>query len=435
MVRGSKRTLSFCLPRLDDEKGDAPRLAAPKSLYDTAVRQVDQLEVETLPSIDPDKNFRPWHAKMLLLENDRYAALMIGSSNYTRPAMGLLTTNNAEANLLYITPKKAFAKDVGRLYQCWPETARIENIDKIEWTGIQYPLGEEDADPGAHLPEGFVYAHFHAGDAPEIRLGLLKEKLPPAWSIYGGVGYTATVLDSEGFAGKLFPPMVRISWKGYETPGKLLVQWEDKQAFLSVNVENAHELPFAPEIKSMTVHDLICILSAHDYSMAVRAWARKHLGSLEEEGLECAIPAELDPLRRFRLDETFLHRTRARARLLAGIRKNLERPVWSEKALRWRLEGMIGIRTLSEKLLAELEAGGSRTFEGVLELADFFIMLSEITYNEIAGAISKSQFQSIYRPFLHKLLDDAKEKISGIQSSLPPDIRGFWARICDRCLP
>jgi len=84
--------------------------------------------------------------------------------------------------------------------------------------------------------------------------------------------------------------------------------------------------------------------------------------------------------------------------------------------------------------LTELEAGSQRTIEAVLELADFFIMLSEVTCQESTGAITQAQFHSIYRPFFRNLMDDAKAKVSGIQRGLPQDIRSFWIRICDQCL-
>lgn len=82
-----------------------------------------------------------------------------------------------------------------------------------------------------------------------------------------------------------------------------------------------------------------------------------------------------------------------------------------------------------------MEAGSNRIVEAVLELADFFIMLSEVTYQESAGAITLTQFHSIYQPFLCNLMDDAKAKVSGIQRGLPQDIRSFWIRICDQRLP
>ena len=434
MARGVRRTLTFCVPELNPDETATPRLAAPQALKDTALRYVQRLFIETLPHTDPDKNFRPWHAKMLWMENARYVALMIGSSNFTSPAMGLRSANNAEANLLYITPQKAYAKQKGQLAQCWPETTPIKDLENIEWTGIHYELGEADIDQNPPLPQGFLAARFQAGDTPEIGLHFLPDKLPEQWRVHAGYNYNALVVDSDEYHQQNRPTSVRIPWKGQETPGKLLVQWMDKQAFWPVNVENAQDLPLAREIESISVHDLIHILSAHDYSMAIRAWARRQNTNLEEENLEDAVPVELDPLKRFRLQETFLHRIRTRARMLAGVRHNLQRPVWTEKALQWRLEGIIGIKFLADKLMAFTENGNQNTDEAVLELTDFFIMLDEVKYEQVPGSIDQMQFEAIYRPFVHRLLETANSKTKKIQNQLPSDIRSFWTRIYQRCL-
>ncbi len=434
MARGYRRTLTFCVPELAPDKAAIPRLAAPKTIKDTALRYVDRLFVESLPPTDPDKNFRPWHAKMLWLENASYAALMIGSSNFTSPAMGLHTVNNAEANLLYITPLQAYAKQKGELAQCWPETKRILDIENIEWTGLQYELGETETDRNPPLPQGFLAARFQAGGAPEIDLHFLPDKLPDQWQILGGPFNTGLVLDSSQYKEQNNPAVVRISWKGKETPGKMLVQWQDRQAFWSVNVENDQDLPLAREIQAMSVHDLILILSAHDYSMAIRAWASRQSADPEEENLEDAVPAELDPLKRFRLQETFLHRIRTRARMLAGVRRNLQRPAWTEKVLPWRLEGMLGIKCLAEKIMAVTHDGNQAFGEAVLELTDFFIMLNDVQYQQAPGAIDQAQFEAVFRPFVNRLLETADTRINQIRNQLPTDIQTFWTRIYDRCL-
>ena len=435
MARGIKRSLTFCVPTLNTEGSKTARLAAPKALFNTAIRQVNDLTVEGLPHVDQDKNFRPWHAKMIRLENDQYAALMIGSSNFTSPAMGLQKINNTEANILYITPKKAHSKQINQLYQCWPETVLIDNPDAVEWTGMPYSLGEENVEDCPALPEGFLSAHYIAGKAPKLSLHFLQEKLPDVWQVYGDLRYDAKVFDDQDFLIQKRPSTARIELQDGKIPGKLLVRWENKQAFWPVNVANAEELPLAPEIKKMTVHDLFCILSAHHYGLAFRAWARQQAGGWEEEELDCAIPAELDPLKRFRLQETFLHRIRARARMLAGIRKNLERPVWSEKALRWRLEGLIGIGFLAEKMMVGLNKVDGAAVEAVLGLSDFFIMLSEVKYQGGPGAVPLKQFNLIYRAFLGNLLTQAKAKVDEIKRDLPRDIRSFWIRVTEQCMP
>lgn len=433
MARGTQRTLTFCIPSLNNNETERPRLAAPRALQYTALRYVQRLFIETLPHADQDNNFRPWHSKMLWLENSRYVALMIGSSNFTSPGMGLRNSNNAEANLLYLTPQKAYAKEKGQLAQCWPHTIRIEDLNTIEWTGSHYELGETDIDQSPALPSGFLAARFQAGDTPQIMLYFLSEKLPHQWQVYAGRDFTDQVVDSDEYDRQDRPAALRIPWKG-ETPGKLLVQWQDKQTFWPVNVENEHELPLASEIDSISVHDLIYILAAHDYSMAIRAWARRQNGHLEDENnLEDAVPVELDPLRRFRLQDTFLHRIRTRARMLAGVRHNLQRPAWTEKALQWRLEGIIGIKSLADKLMAFKENGNKKTIEAVFELIDFFIMLDEVKYQPALGAIDQTQFDAVYRPFVCNLLESANAKTKQIQNQLPPDIRMFWERIYQRC--
>jgi len=433
MARGTQRTLTFCVPELNHDEAVIPRLAAPQALKYTALRYVQRLFIETLPHTDPDNNFRPWHSKMLWLENSRYVALMIGSSNFTSPAMGLRSSNNAEANLLYITPQKAYSKEKGQLAQCWPETSRIEDLDNIEWTGTHYELGETEIDQSPPLPQGFLASRYQAGNTPEIGLYFMRDKLPEQWQVHAGHNYSVRVVDSGEYHQLNRPTSVRIPWKGQETPGKLLVQWQDKQAFWPVNVENEDDLPLAREIDSISVHDLIYILSAHDYSMAIRAWARRQNTNLEEENMEDAVPVELDPLKRFRLQETFLHRIRTRARMLAGVRHNLQRPAWTEKALQWRLEGIIGIKSLADKLMAFTENGNQKTVEAVFELIDFFIMLDEVKYEQVPGAIDQTQFDAIYRPFVHHLLETANAKTKQIQYQLPPDTRMFWERIYQRC--
>jgi hypothetical protein len=51
------------------------------------------------------------------------------------------------------------------------------------------------------------------------------------------------------------------------------------------------------------------------------------------------------------LQTTFLHRIRRRARILAQLRSNLQRPVWGPLALEWRLRGIVGVEPLADRLV------------------------------------------------------------------------------------
>ena len=433
MGRGTKRRLTFCVPALSDND-DAIRLAAPNSLLATAKRLVDRLHVARLPKIDDDKNLRPWHAKMLALSTPQYNALMIGSSNFTKAGMGIGGVFNTEANLVYVARRDAFAREAGALDECWPDVAEIDDPDAAEWVGPQQELVEEErAASVPSLPLGFVAASYRAGDAAAILLTLLPEKLPESWEILAGKNHDELLLDSTAYVTQQSPTNATIVWEHEYAPGKLLVKWEDKQAFWSLNVEDQSTLPVPHEIESMTAQDLLFILAASDASGAFRAWARQRATESDfDEELDSAVPADLDPLRRYNLQDTFLRRVRRQARLLAGVQHNLERPVWSEQALEWRLSGMIGVERLADRLARDLASKNGDASEAVLNLADLLMMLSEVKYRESETSLSRGKFNRHFKKFVKELTAELDRRIDDIRQDIPRDVRQFWSRVRTR---
>lgn len=433
MGRGISRYLTFCVPEIGHEESDSLRLAAPKSLLRTGKGRVDHLRVEVLPSKDQDRNPRPWHAKMLWLESDHYSAMMIGSSNFTQAGLGLRKACNAEANLIFVTRKKSYARESGELAKCWPDTKSVVNPKDVKWTGELYGMEEDIVSNMPLLPAGFVSARYRAGDDQKLLLRFLPEKLPNHWKILAGLKHDEFLMDCEAYLDAGKGTSVEVSWKHNYAPGKLLVKWKDKQAFWPVNVEDQSALPIPNEVAKMSARDLMVILAAADSSVAFRAWCRQQVSGNMDDELDCALPAELDPLRRFDIRETFLHRIRRQARLLAAVRRSLERPAWSVRALDWRLRGMLGIERLGEHLIKELQKEGGKTAESTLILADFILMLTEVNYKEEPGWLTLSEFEEIFKPFVGNLAIHLNEKIYVLKTKLPPDIRAFWKEVYDRC--
>lgn len=429
MARGVKRSLTLCVPRIGNEE-EAVRLAAPKSLLYTAQGRVDRLTVETLPQADQDKNPRPWHAKMLALSTSKYNALMIGSSNFTKAGMGVGGVHNAEVNLVYIARREAYSREAGALDECWPVTTRVDDPDAIEWQGPQEEMVEEEqASAVPVVPSGFVSARYRAGQNAALVLTFVPEKVPPEWRILGGIKHDQTILDSAAYAAAGMPGLVEVAWELDYAPGKLLVTWGDERAFWPVNVEDQSKLPAPREIESMTAQDMLYILAASDASAAFRAWARQRRTESEfDEELDSAVPLDLDPLRRYNLQDTFLRRVRRQARLLAAARHNLERPVWSEQALQWRLTGMIGVQRLADRIAKGLEDGSSDASEVVLNLADLLLMLGDVEYRETDTALSRRRFKRHYNQFLRQLSDSINTKVQTAHG-LPRDVRQFWSRV------
>ncbi len=434
MARGITRRLTFCVPSDGPPEPGAWRLAAPRSLMTTPSSYSGEADFEVLPQSDADKNRRPWHAKMLALRSDAYTALMAGSSNFTRAGLGIGRHRNAEANLLTIVERRKHAREPGDLEAIWPEMAVVDDPETAEWKGPDPELDEEQRAEAVHVPAGFLTATYHAGDKRQIVLRLAPDALPATWSVHAADRTQTLLVDQQTWADQDKPSSVTISWSDAQPPAKLLVRWDAAEAFWPINVKDARLLPPPAELASMSADDMLFILAASDPSAAFRAWAKQQR---QDEGfddeLDTATPADLDPLKRYDLRVTFLRRVRSRARVLARLRENLERPVWGEQALQWRLQGFIGIEPLARRLLSEVANANGRADESLLTLADFLIVLHEVNYQPSDGSLSRKQYDAIFRPFLRELVGDIDQQLRTYRGSISGDLTTFWERVVSQC--
>lgn len=206
------------------------------------------------------------------------------------------------------------------------------------------------------------------------------------------------------------------------------------EAFLPLNVEDIRSLSPPAQLERMSSDDMLWILAAADPSAAFRAWtSQQHSSNLFDNELDSATPIDLDPLRRHDLKATFLHRIRRRARVLANLRANLQRPVWGRQALEWRLHGLVGVQSLADRLLREFADADGCQDEKLLTLADFLIVLREVDYQPSEGSLPKPEFEEVFKPFLANLAKNLRDKIAEYQEHLPDDLISFWGRVVERC--
>jgi len=434
MARGVTRRLDFCVPMLGNPDERPQRLAAPRSLRATPQKYSAIVDFELLPQCDGDGNLRPWHAKMLALQSKTYSALLAGSSNFTRAGLGIGARRNAEVNLLTIAQRRPHAREPGELEAVWPEMEQLDDPDAAEWLGPKTDLDEEQLANAVPLPSGFLAATYRAGDARQIVLRFDAANLPETWSVHTCGRDAGPLLDSEDWTVRGRAEIDVVSWKPVQPPERLLVQWSAGEAFWPLNVEDARQLPPPAELAEMSADDMLMILAASDPSAAYRAWTkRRQRDEGFDDELDTAIPTDLDPLRRYDLRSTFLRRIRIRARVLAQLRQNLQRPVWSAQALQWRLEGFIGIKPLAERLVQEVVEADGQVDEAILTLADFLIVLREVDYEPVEGALPKAQFDGVYRPFLHDLVSELHEKVLPCRRRIGKELVSFWERVVERC--
>lgn len=437
MARGGRRILGFCVPTIrDDQTAAMPRLAAPKTLLTAPENYAGEVVIETLPERDEDKNHRPWHAKMLALYAEKYAALMIGSANFTCAGMGIGDRLNAEANLLTIVDEEVgdTARHIRQLDGLWSGMQRISDPEAAEWLGARPDNEEEEQSTTAPPPSGFLSASYRAGETRRIVMRLDAAGLPDEWLVLAFGREERELLSARAWGEMGRPVNAEIDWEPLQPPEKLLVRWDDREAFLPINVEDSRELPAPVQLQNMSADDLLGILAAADPSAAFRAWAiRQEPSDLFDADLDSATPIDLDPLRRYDLHATFLHRVRRKARILAQLRSNLQRPVWGRQALEWRLWGLIGIEPLADRLTREFASAGSDADEALLTLADFLIVLREVDYQPNDGSLSKAEFARVFRPFLHQLAERLGGEVEAQRDRVSQDLMQFWERVLERC--
>ncbi len=435
MARGLRRDLCFCVPVIEtDEKNGVPRLAAPKCLIEVPVNYGATVTIRALPNVDPADNRRAWHAKMLWLEADEYSALMIGSSNFTCAGMGMGHARNAEANLLTVVDYEAYRREIGKLDAVFPEMDVIEEAGSAEWMGASIDRNEEEMMKCPPVPDGFLSATFVAGATRKVVLALDPEELPADWQISACGSKATELLSTPLWVARGRPAVADIGWEPEQPPERLMVVWEGKEAFWPLNVDDSRALPPPKRLENMTSDDLLWIWSATDPGAAFRTWARRqHPDDSFDPDLDTATPPELDPLRRHDLEATFLHRIRRRARVLAQVRANLQRPVWGRQALDWRLRGLVGVEVLANRLLREFAKSDAAAGEALLSLADFLIVLREVAYEQEDGSLTTADFEEVFRPFVRELAETLSTQVEASRPGVARDVMEFWERVVTVC--
>jgi hypothetical protein len=312
----------------------------------------------------------------------------------------------------------------------------VADPDTAEWLGPQPDDLEEERAPAAPLPAGFLAATYRAGDDRRIFLRLEPDGLPTSWAVWASGRDAVELLATEAWVARGGPVQVDVPWAPVRPPEKLAVRWDGQEAFLPLNVEDGRALPPPARLEGMSADDMLGILAAADPSAALRAWSRRPVpeGGFDDE-LDSATPVDLDPLRRYDLQATFLHRVRRRARVLAQLRNHLRKPTWSRQALQWRLRGVVGIEPLADRYVREYLERTQDSDEALLSLADFLIVLKEVDYQPADGAIPREVFEAEYQPFLGQLAARLGDRVGTRPGRSSAELARFWERVLDRCRP
>lgn len=370
LAKRGRRELIFHV-RADVGPDGRTRVYAPRPMVQAASAQAEVAVHRVLP--EQNEELRDLHAKMIYLSNDEWRLVMIGSSNFTRAGLGLGNNGNFEANLAYRLRDSDPGANV--LDAMWPEIDE-DPLDIRSRALVWNPLSEASED-GAEdeppLPAGFEEATFVPGSPARLAI-TLRDPLPESWTIRTDAG-RALLSSTQG----LEPGEHSLLWEEPGFPCVLEVTWthEGRQAtaIWPVNVSNPAALPPPEALRSLTLEELLQVLSS---TRPVPQAVAEVLAKRKNE--RATKDAELDPLKRFDSPSFLLRRTKRLAGALERLRERLELPASSREAFEWRLFGPVGPMALADAYLREASSVGEAKFC----LAEIALVLHRIKPGRVA---------------------------------------------------
>lgn len=382
---------------------------------DVVLRAINERNGEA----DTESIVRPLHLKSLWLENEKWAAYMIGSSNFTSAGLGLGSSVNLEANLLYTVPKQTNPAGYKLIKQSRVDSDEVPKDLNLHWI----PAGDEDmvtTDAAVSLPAGFKHAEYGQDDTGKhLRLGF-SSSLPTGWSV-SEAGIGTTLIDEDRWRAQGSPRELRVDWRDKLPPSGLEVSWTDSggPAWWPVNIAETSVLPPPEELKELPLEVLISVLtSARPLHVVLRRWLKRT--SKEEDGLDKPI---LDPHKRVDTSSFLLQRTRRLSWALTALRKRLERPVQTQEVLWWRLYGPVGAKAVQNAITREASSEAERQFL-ITELA---LELSRVKPYREAGGVAPAVIREELRKLISEMQADIALESSGDTPELAEYMRNAFA--------
>ncbi len=390
MRKRGDAVVNYCL-EMEEVPGEKRFIArAPDTLLSVKpIRESTRVVIQRLKN-DLD---RPLHAKELWFEDDRFALLMTGSSNFTSAGMGVGKTINYEANLAYVLDMNKAKNGYKDLMKRFPESVVVKDPVQFEPAG----LGEDETAETVLLPAGFKSAIYRLKDGKTGEVVLeLGHDLPVGWRLLFDNDKPWQDAATWEAVGK--PSSWVVPWPA-RAPSGIWVTWTNAmgKAWWPVNVEASTDLPPPDELKELPLDVLINLLtSARPLHEVLRRYLRKH-----EDGktvLDTSFK-DVDPLKRVDTSEFLLQRTRRFSWALSSLGKRLERPVPTEECLTWRIYGPVGVMAVARALERDAKSTEERSFL----MAELALELTRVSPAEVPGYLPASRVSEELMKSAHDL--------------------------------
>lgn len=348
---------------------------------------------------------RPLHGKGVWLNNSRWVAFLIGSSNFTTRGLGLIPAiTNAEANILFLVDAEKFPKEYSALQDSFPHHEDLETEEILHWEPSE-DLDSQLPPSNLPLPKAFVDALFDLDKKGSGKITLFFAGDPPSgWKLREEAGETMFAMESEWRANGS-PQRWQLEWKAKQPPSGFWVTWNDcdGNAWIPVSIVSPASLPPPEELKDLPLDVLIEVLTS---SRPLHQVLKAHLAK-KKAGDGIVVDGIVDPHKRVDTSRFLLQRTRRVSWALGAMRERLERPAATEESLTWRLDGPVGLRALSDAISKESQSPGEKSFL----IAELAMELSHCEPQTAPGCLPAERIRQAVHEAASRLRDEISDDV------------------------
>lgn len=364
--------------------------------------------------------FRPLHMKSIVLSDDEHALVMMGSSNFTTPGLGIgRHSRNIEANLAYLVSRRRHEREWNALDGMLPEA---EEVPAAEVHGAS--LADPDRENGSREPGlpaffGSAVLDIGAGAGFIIRLRFVTgEREPHRWEAQIEDGTPVCSSGSLKALGR--PAEVEIPAPVKVPPSALSVTWGDDRetvrSWWPIVVAAPSTLPPPDELRDLPLQVLLeVIASARPAHVVLAQWLSRRRSSASTGGSKLVV----DPLERVDSSGFILQRTRRVSWTLGALRQRLERPCATREQLAWRLTGPVGVEALAAAIERESPSPEERAFL----LAELALELSRVRPCSSSGCLQAREVRSGIEKALERLEARSADPTAAVDRNLAEYVR------------
>lgn len=349
---------------------------------------------------------RPLHLKSIWLsKEDEMHLLQIGSSNFTSAALGLGKRCNYEANLVFAVYKSRNKKGYESLVASCTDTYDLAGYELLF---RQRENTDEAINDSGHidLPAFFneaILKQKGTGFTLQLNFATDINSVPKSFRVLaeskneGKPSFTC--IYEETTWSKSSPKSAEIEWKESSMPDYLLVEWEESngKAYWPVIAASQDVLPAVDSLKSLPLEALLYILSSsqplHRLMGAIEKFRSKSKRVSDDERV-------LDAHELVDTSGFLLQRTRRVSYAMKALRNRLEKPVFTQESLAWRLHGPIGVKSLQEAIVNEAKSDEEKRFL----LAELALELSRVNPQETEISLKRESIKAEIRKVVEEMV-------------------------------